>query len=94
MEEDNYTSIAFPVLGTGKLAYPYFPVIKTMLNAVKAYGKEKPNTKIERVCFIVHDKDVYCQTVIIYLCFIYQRTEMRNQKERLFWTIILRVHIG
>ncbi|XP_061196800.1 uncharacterized protein LOC133205077 [Saccostrea echinata] len=61
MEKDNYTSIAFPALGTGRLGYPYFQVAMKMFNVVRAYGRENPDTKIEKVLFLVHDQDTICK---------------------------------
>lgn len=61
MEKDGYKSIAFPALGTGKLGYPYYPVARTMTNLIHAYGKKNPQTKIERVHFLLNEKKELCR---------------------------------
>ncbi|XP_060080184.1 uncharacterized protein LOC132559570 [Ylistrum balloti] len=50
-------SIAFPVLGTGKLLYPVHLVIKTMFDTVMKYGTSK-KTNIKVVKFSIFEDDI------------------------------------
>ncbi|XP_021355423.1 uncharacterized protein LOC110451630 [Mizuhopecten yessoensis] len=50
-------SIAFPVLGTGKLMYPQHLVAKTMCDTVNKYGSNR-KTNIKTVKFAIFEKDV------------------------------------
>lgn len=63
MEKDSLHTIAFPVLGTGRLGYPYIPVAKTIIECVTDFGKQHPKTCIQTVYIVVHEADTHCAQV-------------------------------
>ena len=52
-----YTSLAFPVLGTGNLGYPYDVVAQTMLGAVDQFYQTSPSTSLREVKIVVYQAD-------------------------------------
>ena len=64
MESKKYKTIAFPALGTGNLLYPYISAAKAMKEALTDFGKQHPNTCVETVYIILHEKETQCLQVI------------------------------
>lgn len=63
METGGLHTIAFPVLGTGTLCYPYIPVAKTIMECVTDFGKQHPKTCIQTVYIVVHEAETSCAQV-------------------------------
>ncbi|XP_069139910.1 protein mono-ADP-ribosyltransferase PARP14-like isoform X2 [Argopecten irradians] len=51
------TSIAFPALGTGRLGYPAITVANVMLACVRAFERDKPDSCLRNVMFVVYPQD-------------------------------------
>lgn len=60
--EDNYTSIALPALGTGKLSYPPEDVVAAIVTTVGCFlsTDEFKRSKLQTVILVVHEKDLKC----------------------------------
>ena len=56
-----YTSLVFPALGTGKLAYPRDETARTMLEAIDGFEQFNPSTSLRDIRIVVYQKDA--QTV-------------------------------
>ncbi|XP_062596514.1 protein mono-ADP-ribosyltransferase PARP14-like [Saccostrea cucullata] len=56
-QKRSMSSIAFPALGTGLLNYPIDRVAEEMCNAIVNFSKDNPNTSLENVAFVIHEKD-------------------------------------
>ena len=56
-DKQNVRSIAFAAIGTGILAFPRDQVAKVYFDEVLSYNQKNPNTKLEIVRFVLHDKD-------------------------------------
>ncbi|XP_070211879.1 protein mono-ADP-ribosyltransferase PARP14-like isoform X1 [Littorina saxatilis] len=54
----HYTSIAFPVLGTGNLGYPAPTVAHTMLDAIDKFQNATPSTTLRDARIVVYHTDV------------------------------------
>lgn len=50
-------SIAFAAIGTGILSFPRDQVAKVYFDEVFSYNQKNPKTKLEKVRFVLHDKD-------------------------------------
>jgi len=64
VNQKGYKSVAFPVIGTGNLGYPWKLVAKTMLDTVEDFGRKHP-TSIKAVKIVVFHKDVQSLQVSI-----------------------------
>lgn len=67
-DKNGFSTIAFPALGTGKLAYPYINVARTMLKAVNDFGRQYPDTCINTVYIILHESEMECKKVKPWVC--------------------------
>ncbi|CAG2213601.1 PARP10_14_15 [Mytilus edulis] len=56
--EDGYTSIGFPAIGTGALEYPVDVVAKYMYDTVNTFAKNRPNC-IMSVNLVLHDEETF-----------------------------------
>lgn len=56
-QERNYTSVAFPAMGTGTLGFPSDVVAKEMFAVVYKFSQDYPQSTINDVRVIVYDKD-------------------------------------
>lgn len=65
--KQNLSSIAFPAMGTGKLAYPRDMVAEEMCKSVLNFTKGNPNTSLKQVLFVVYEQDT--QTIQVHLIF-------------------------
>ena len=52
------SSVAFPALGTGNLAFPSHVTAKIMVQAAHRYLQENPNTSVKKVLFIIYHDEV------------------------------------
>lgn len=57
-EETGLNSIIFPALGTGTLGYPPCLVAKTMFDAVYEFGKTRNPKHLQKVHFVLFEKEV------------------------------------
>lgn len=55
--KQHYTSIVFPVLGTGNLGYPAPIVAETMLGAIDQFQGRTPSTTLKDVRIVVYPTD-------------------------------------
>jgi len=53
----HYTSIAFPVLGTGNLGYPPATVAETMLGAIDQFQQNTPSTSLRNASIVIYYAD-------------------------------------
>ncbi|KAL8567911.1 hypothetical protein ACOMHN_059033 [Nucella lapillus] len=53
----HYTSLAFPVLGTGNLRFPAPVVAQTMLDAIHQFEQTTPTTTLRNVSIVVYPAD-------------------------------------
>ena len=60
-----FSSIAFPVIGTGRLGYPADLVASCMFRAVSDFKKKQKKTTLEDVRFVVYPED---QTALLVSC--------------------------
>ena len=56
MENNNFKTIAFPVLGTGNLGYKVEDVANIMITAVGDYNKINPLTCIQNITIYVYSQ--------------------------------------
>ncbi len=56
-DENGFTSIAFPALGTGALHFPFRVVASIMFNVVRNFGEMHPKSRLKDVRFVIYDKD-------------------------------------
>ena len=61
----HFSSIAFPVIGTGRLGYPPDLVASCMFRAVSDFKKKQGKTALEDVTFVVYPED---QTALLVSC--------------------------
>lgn len=69
MKKEGYKTIAFPALGTGKLGYSYISVAKAMKETLIEFGKQNPDTFVETVYIILHEKEKQCIQVPLIFVF-------------------------
>ena len=50
-------SIAFPLIGTGNLSFPYEIAVQVMVDEALSHSKSYPDSPIEEVKFVVHKED-------------------------------------
>lgn len=50
-------SIALPLIGTGNLNFPHDFAVQMMVEEALSYSKQRPNSSLEELRFIVHSKD-------------------------------------
>lgn len=55
-DENNLNSIAFPAVSSGIFGFPKDRCARVMLNAVKKYLKENPDTKLKLIEFCIIDE--------------------------------------
>jgi hypothetical protein len=70
-DSEGYSTVAIPVLGTGKLGYPLQDVAVTLFNGVDRYVSEGTIGAISSVCISVpvEEDDVYkVWLLILFLC--------------------------
>lgn len=60
---NRHQSIAFPVLGTGKLGYPGNEAAKGMLEPIIDYAQKVPNSSIRVVKIVIYHQDFAVQKV-------------------------------
>ena len=53
----NFTSIAFPAIGTGALGFPHDVTASCMFDEVTQYGQIHRKTNLKKVIFVIYDKD-------------------------------------
>jgi len=58
-DELGCTSIAFPALATGVAAFPVDECAEVMIGAALDYAREHPETKVERVVFVLFGRADY-----------------------------------
>lgn len=68
--EDGYTSIGFPAIGTGALEYPVDVVAKYMYDTVNTFAKNSPNC-IMSVNLVLHDEETFNVSKSISYCFLF-----------------------
>jgi O-acetyl-ADP-ribose deacetylase (regulator of RNase III) len=67
-DADNYTSVAFPSIGTGlMLGYPAVKVAEYMVDEVRKYSSAHPSTGITHVKIVLFERDAASVKVIITL---------------------------
>ncbi|KAJ8316973.1 hypothetical protein KUTeg_004877 [Tegillarca granosa] len=59
-DNNGYSTIAFPALGTGNLGFPRDIVAKEMFQCVTDFSIGHPRCNITEVRFVVYDKDIAC----------------------------------
>ncbi|XP_078603208.1 protein mono-ADP-ribosyltransferase PARP14-like [Branchiostoma floridae x Branchiostoma japonicum] len=55
-DEDGYTSIAFPAMGTGNLKYPRDVAVSCMYDEILSFSQDNPGTTLQDVRIIVFDQ--------------------------------------
>ena len=50
-------SIALPLIGTGNLNFPHDVAVQMMVEEALSYSKQRPNSSLEELRFIVHSED-------------------------------------
>ncbi|HLK33217.1 MAG TPA: macro domain-containing protein [Terriglobales bacterium] len=58
-EERQLRSIAFPALATGVAAFPVDECAQTMLAAAREYGREHPQSSVQKVIFVLFGQEDY-----------------------------------
>ncbi len=58
-DELGLTSVAFPALATGVAAFPVDECADTMISAALDYARDHPETKIDRVVFVLFSRADY-----------------------------------
>lgn len=56
-EQNNFSSIAFPAIGTGACGFPGPVVASTMFDAIEKFAENYPNTQIRRVQIVIWKDD-------------------------------------
>ena len=55
--QKNFTSAAFPAMGTGNLKFPRNIVADTMFKTVMDFSKANPGTSVRDVRFVLYERD-------------------------------------
>ncbi|XP_052770411.1 protein mono-ADP-ribosyltransferase PARP14-like isoform X1 [Mya arenaria] len=79
-DQDGYTTIAFPALGTGRCEYPSDVVADTLIKSVMEYENDHPDTNIKCVSFVIWSKDV--ETIKAFTKTKEEMSKRQKQKDR------------
>ena len=68
-DENKFSTLAFPALGAGALAFPPDMVAKIMKETVNNFEKSHPDTTLRKIVFVIYytDKDIFkVRTITFY----------------------------
>nr|KAG5694462.1 hypothetical protein BaRGS_014193 [Batillaria attramentaria] len=83
-----YTSIAFPALGTGLLAYPCDVVAETIFRVVKQFGRDVPSTTVREVRIVIYytDMQIFQTTPVTQFTSVTQFTPVPGEIQLFLYT--------